>query len=220
MNELEKQTLKLIGESTENPDVFTDDLTGMVQIRDSINQAIQQICMATGSYQKKYFLALREHCQFYRMNWENDYFGYVINAWDRSRHTRLEQTNVMKLNNDDPSWMVNVGYPNKYFHIGYQFLGIHLKPSTSNLILELDCVVIPKFYVSDTDPVKMRETFERATVQYAVSEYFASRGDGVKATEWITRSIETAGLKRLNPMMAERIFQFGGKKDWRPSTNP
>jgi hypothetical protein len=219
MNALEKQTLKLIGENTDSPDVFTDDSIGMAPIRDSINQAVQQICMATGSYQKKYYLPLRESCQFYRMDWETDYFGYVVNAWDRSRHRRLEQTNVMKLNAEDPSWMKNTGSPERYFHIGYEFIGIYFKPSASNIVLELDCVVIPKFYVADTDPIKMREAFERATVQYAVSEYFASRGDGVKATEWMTRSIETAGLKKLNPTMNERTWQMGGRKEWQPSTN-
>ena len=219
MNELEKETLKLIGENTDSPDVFTDDASGMVQIRDSINHGIQQICMATASYQKTYYLALREECQFYRMNWQTDYFGYIVNAWDRSRHKRLIQTDVMKLNSEDPSWMINNGYPEQYFHIGYEYLGIYLKPSASNLVLELDSVVIPKAYANGTDPVKLREAFEKATVQYAVSEYFASRGDGKKATEWIGKALETAGLKQLNPMMAERQWQLGGYNKWQPSVN-
>ena len=212
MNELEKQTLKFIGESTSSPDVFLDTDAGLAQIRDSLSHAVQQLCMTTGSYQKKYFLSLREDCQFYRMNWESDYFGYIVNAWDRARHRRLEQTNVIKLNNEDPRWMINHGYPEEYFHVGYQFIGIHFKPSASNNVLEFDCVVIPKPY-SSGNPVKLREAFERAAIQYAVSEYFASRGDGVKGIEWINRGLETAGLKKLNPMMAERQWQFKMEKN-------
>lgn len=212
MNALEKQVLKIIGENTDSPDVFSDDDTGLAQIRDSINYGIQQLCMVTGSYQKKYFLPLREECQFYRLSWETDYFGYIVNAWDRNRHRRLEQTDVLALNELDPNWMIHSGYPERYFHIGYQYLGIHYKPSASSKILELDCVVIPKNYTSDTDPWKIREPFERAVVQFAVSEYFASRGDASRAVEYINRSLETANLKRLNPMMAERKWQ------WQPLT--
>jgi hypothetical protein len=219
MNDLEKEVLKLIAEDVTTPDVFTDTAAGMVQIRDSINFSIQQLCMATGSNTKKYYLPLRESCQFYRMSWESDYFGYVVNAWDRSRHYRLEQTDVLRLNSQYPNWMKDTGYPEKYFHIGYQYIGIHMKPSASNGVLELDCVIIPKPYVEDTDPVKVREAFQRATVQYAVSEYYASRGDAAKATDWINRSLETAGLKKLNPLQSERVWQFGGNKQSAPSMN-
>lgn len=218
MNDLEKSVLKLIGESTSTPDVFTDDATGMALIRDSINFGVQQLCMATGSYRKKYFLSLKEDCQFYRMYWDADYFGYVVQAWDRTNNRRLEQTDTLKLNKEDPNWMNNQGYPQKYFHVGYQYLGIHLKPSASNWVLELDCVVIPKPYTTDGDPVKVRETYERATVQLAVSEYFASRGDAGKAGDWLKRCLETAGLRSLLPMMSERVYQFGGKGQWQPST--
>lgn len=208
MNNLEKEVLKLIGESTSSPDVF--DAAGILQIRDSINHAVQQICMVTGSYQKRYFLPLREDARFYRMNWSTDHFGYVMNCWDRKRHKRLEQTDVMKLSAEDPIWINRNGFAEKYFHVGYEYIGIYMRQSASDTVLELDCVVIPKAYSNDTDPVKLRESFERAAVQYAVSEYMASRGDAGRATEWMNKSLETAGLKRLNPTMTERR--------WGPST--
>jgi len=214
MNDLEKETLKLIGEDTDSPDVFSDDATGLALIRGSINDAIKQICMVTGSYKKKYFLPLREDCQFYRMNWEGDYFGYIVQAWDRLRHTKLEQTDVIKLNVEDPWWMQRNGYPEQYFHVGYQYLGIYMKPSASDNVIELDCVVIPKAYSSDTDPVKLREAFRRATVQLAVSEYYASTGNAERATSWLNLSLQTAGLKTLHPEAQEQRFQFGGYRPY------
>jgi len=218
MNDLEKETLKLIGEDTTSPDVFTDDATGLALIRGSINDGIKQMCMVTGSYKKKYFLSLRSDCQFYRMNWEQDYFGYVVQAFDRIRHTKLDQTDVTRLNDEDPWWMKRTGYPEKYMHIGYQYLGIYMKPSSSDNVLELDCVVIPKAYTSDTSPVKLREAFERATVQMAVSEYYSSRGDATRATEWLNKSLETAGLKRLHPDAAEQQYQWGGYRPYSAAT--
>lgn len=214
MNDLEKETLKFIGEDTDSPDVFSDDATGLAQIRGSINDAIQQMCMVTGSYQKRYFLPLREDCQFYRMSWETGYFGYVVNAWDRLRHTKLEQTDVIKLNVEDPWWMQRNGYPEKYMHVGYQYIGIYFKPSSSDNVLELDCVVVPKAYSTDTEPVKLREAFQRATVQMAVSEFYASRGDAIRATGWLNNALETAGLKKLHPDAAEQQYQFGGYNRW------
>jgi len=206
MNKLEKEVLKLIGEDTTDPDVF--DSTGIIHIRDSINHGIQQLCMVTGSYQKKYYLPLREDARFYRMNWENDHFGYVVNCWDRNKHRRLNQTDLLKLSMDDPNWLDRNGFAESYFHVGYNYIGIYMRQSASDLVLELDCVVIPKAYTADTDPIKLREAFERAAVQYGVSEYFASIGDATRATEWINKSLETAGLKKLNPIMAERKWQL------------
>lgn len=221
MNALETEVLKVIGESTTSPDVFTDDATGMAQIRDSISHGIQQYCMVTGSHHVRYFLPLRESCQFYRLGWERDHFGYVVGAWDRSRHTRLTQTDLVRLANDDPWWMKNTGYPEQYIQIGYDTIAVYRKPSASNLVLELDCVAIPEVYAADSDPVKMRPNFDRAVVQFAVSEFFASRGDARRATEWINSSLETVGLRRLNIDTIERQYQFGGqKKPWSPSTSP
>ena len=214
MNDLEKETLKLIGEDTTTPDVFTDDATGLAQIRGSINDAIQQMCMVTGSYKKRYFLSLRGDCQFYRMKWGQDYFGYVVNAWDRIRHTKLTQTDPICLTAEDAWWMQRTGYPEKYMQIGYQYIGIYMKPSASDTVLELDCVVIPKAYTTDTDPVKLREAFQRATVQIAVSEYYAGTGNAERATNWLNLGLQTAGLKKLHPETAEQQYQFGGYRPY------
>ena len=210
MNDLETQVLKVIEENTDSPDVFTDDTTGMAQIRDSVNQGVQMLCMVTGSYHKNYFLPLREDCQFYRLQWERDHFGYVNQAWDRQRQYRLDQTSIGKLNHEDPRWMESTGPAECYFHLGHNVLGIYMKPSDSDRVLELDCVVIPQDYVTGNDPVKIREAFERATIQLAVSEFYASRGNAERATEWLKKALETAGLKKMNPWYAEQTHQFSG----------
>ena len=46
MNSIEKEVLKLIGENTTIPDVFNE--VGIKQIRDSLNDAIAELCMVTG----------------------------------------------------------------------------------------------------------------------------------------------------------------------------
>ena len=210
MNDLETEVLKIIGESTSSPDVFTDDVTGMAQIRDSVNQGVQLMCMLSGSYKKTYFLPLRKDCQFYRLGWERDHFGYIVQAWDRQRQHRLTQTSIGKLNSEDPRWMGHTGPAEAYLHLGYDVVGIYMKPSDSDRVLDLDCVVIPQAYTSESDPVKLREAFERATIQHAVSEYYASRGNAERAIEWFARGLETAGLKKIHPEYAEQIHQFGG----------
>jgi len=213
MNTLEKHTLRLIGESIENPDVFLDTATGMAQIRQSVNDGIQELCMVTGSYRKTYLLPLYADRIFYRMGWEADHFGYVIEAWDRSRQVRLIQIDLIALNNYDSFWMKRTGNPDMYMQIGEDILGIFRKPSANGIVLELDCVCIPKAYTEDTDPVKIRETYERATVYLSVSEFYASRGDAARATEYLTKYIETAGLMTLHPQYQERFYRFKGKDE-------
>uniref|UniRef100_A0A6M3IJT6 Uncharacterized protein n=1 Tax=viral metagenome TaxID=1070528 RepID=A0A6M3IJT6_9ZZZZ len=219
MNDLEKQVLRFIGENTDSPDVF--DSTGIVHIRDSINHGTQQFCMATGGYKRRYFLPLRENCQFYRISSTDDHFGYIVNAWDRNRHVRLSQTDLIRISHENPWWMKDTGYPDQYMHIGYDYIGVYRKPSASGIVLELDCVMIPKPYTTDTDPVKMRDAFEQAVVQFAVSEFFASRGDANRAGEWFKKALDTTGLKALHPDSKEQKYQFGGfQRNARPNQVP
>ena len=60
MNTLETHVLELIGEDTDSPDVFTDDDDGMAQIRGSLNDAIEEIIIVSGSYKENYHLPLKE----------------------------------------------------------------------------------------------------------------------------------------------------------------
>jgi hypothetical protein len=208
MNAVEKHTLRLIGENVDSPDVFTDDDTGMSQIRDSVNDAIQELCMATGSYHKAFHLALYEDQMFYRLGMERDYFGWVNEAWDRSRQFRLDQVNLLWLSNYDPRWIQSNGYPEKYIQLSDNVLCIYRKPSSNGIVLELDCVCIPKAYTSDTDPVKLRDHYQRAATYFATADFYASRGNAKRATEYGNKYIETAGLMNLTPEYKEKMNQL------------
>lgn len=210
MNDLEKHALRLIGENASSPDVFTDTASGMAPIRDSINDAIQELCMVTGSYKKTYLLPLYADRMFYRMGWEQDHFGWVVEAWDRSRQRRLEQTDVLTLAMQDGFWMERTGNPEEYMQIGEDILGVFYKPSANGIVLELTCACIPKKYTVDTDPVKVREVFQKAAVYLAVSEFYASRGNASRATEYLNMYLETAGLTMMHPQTAERVYQMNG----------
>ena len=213
MNALETHALRLIGENVATPDVFADTAAGIAPIRDSINDAIQELCMLTGSYRRTYLLPLYADRQFYRMGWEADHFGWVVECWDRNRRRRLTQTDIFKLNNDDPWWMQRNGDPLEYFQVGSDILGLYFKPAANGIILELECVCIPKPYNNDTDPIKLREVFQRAAVYLAVCEFYAARGDAKRATEYFDRYVETAGIMSLKPETPERFYQFGGNRD-------
>lgn len=217
MNSLETHVLRIIGENPDSPDVFTDTDSGMAPVRDSINDAIQELCMVTGSYKKTYLLPLYEDRMFYRMGWEQDHFGWVVEAWDRSRGMRLEQTNVLTLAMTDGFWMERTGNPEEYMQIGENILGVFYKPSANGIVLELTCACIPKAYAADTDPIKVREVFQNAAAYLAVSEFYASRGNASRATEYLNLYLETAGLMSMHPEAAERVYQTGGQQNWQPS---
>lgn len=204
MNSIEKHVLRLIGENIDSPDVFAD----ITPIRNSVNDAIQELCMVTGSYKRTYLLPLYNDRQFYRLGWEKDHFGYIVEAWDRTRGTRLIHTDLMALSEVDPWWMKLAGYPEYYMQIGSEFLAIYRKPSANGIVLELNCVCIPKAYTEDTDPVKVSEAYERAAAYLATSEFYASRGDAVRGKEYLEKYIDTAGLMTLRPEQAERQYQY------------
>jgi hypothetical protein len=200
-----------------SPDVFTDDDTGLAPIRDSINAAIQEIAMVTGAYTKVYHLHLFEGRQFYRVSSDTDLLLYPVLVWDREQKLKLTQTDLIKVSNDYPYWMQDEGNPKEYMILGHDHVGIVYVPPVDGRILEMTWVCAPKAYVSDTDPIKLRELFQRSTVYYAVGEYYASRGDAARATDWHKQYLETANLGWMIPQPAERQFQFGGwqRQEWR-----
>jgi hypothetical protein len=212
MNAIETAVLRAIGEDITYPDVFEDNATDLALIRGSINDAIQEICMVTGSYTKTYFLGLLEDRMFYRLAPQTDYVGYITECWDEEAKYKLTRTTVTSLNHFDRFFLKTTGPQEHYFPIGSNHIGIYRKPSAKGKVLRLNCVCIPKPYTADTDPVKLREAFQRATTYFAVGEYYASRGDAARATEYHTRYLETARLMQLNPQLPERRYQYGTDK--------
>jgi hypothetical protein len=195
MNLLERKVLELIGESPDSPDVFLDTDAGIAQIRDSVNDAIQEIAILTGGYKRQYFLPLRTGQMFYRFNLKNGYLGWVTDVWDTTRKFRLEQTDVTRLSNHDPRWMVGTGYPEAYLQLGDDLIGFYKKPSASQNVMEVTLVEIPKAYTSEDSRVKLRDTFQFAMIHYAVGEFWASRGDAKEATKHGKMYLEALGLK-------------------------
>lgn len=210
MNQLETHVLRLIGENTSTPDVFLDTDEGMAQIRASINDAIQELCMVTGSYRRTYHLPLLADRQIYRLAPQNDYLGYIVSAWDRSQKRRLERTDLLALSATDAWWLKRTGPPLRYLQLGLNHIGIYMTPSSNGVAIELDCVMIPKPYPDDASPIKLKNNFQRAAVYLAVSEFYASRGDAQRAGDYLNRYLETASLMQLHPQQAERQFRFGG----------
>jgi hypothetical protein len=212
LNSLETHVLRLIGENVSNPDVFTDDPTGMAQIRDSINDAIQEICMVSGSYRRTYHLTLLQDRVFYRLAPQNDYLGYIVGVFDQHSKRRLIRTDLITLEKYDSWWLKRTGPALQYMQLGLNHIAIYMAPSAKGIILDLDCVMIPRAYTSDKDPVKVRAQFQDAAVYFAVSEFYASRGDAKRAIEYHARYIETAGLQTIHPQTAERQWRLGGNE--------
>ena len=210
MNALETHVLRLIGENTTSPDVFADTDAGIAQIRASLNDAVQELCMLTGSYRRTYNLSLLASRQFYRLAPQNDYLGWIVGVWDRSQKRRLDRTDVLAISAQDGWWMKRTGPPLQYMQLGLTHIGIYMAPSTNGVVLEIDCVMIPKPYTDDTASVRLRDNYQRAAVYYAVSEFYASRGDARRGQEYLERYLETAGLAQLRPVYAERQYQYGG----------
>lgn len=198
MNTLERQVLGIIGENPDAPDVFTDDDVGMAPIRDSINEAIQEIAMLSGGYTEKFYLPLRKDVAFYRLHLERGHFAWVEDAWVWDVKRRLEAVSILDLASLDARWMANTGTtPRCYYQVGLDVLGLWPRPTATSEVLQVTAAVIPAEYRNDSDRVKAREEFQSGLVNYAVAEYWAGRGDARSAETHFGLYAEVLG-HRLN----------------------
>ena len=212
MNLLETKVLELIGEDPDSPDVFLDTDAGLEPVRDSLNDAIQEITLLTGSQRRQYFIPLRQGAAFYRLQLDNGFLGWVTDAWLVGQQYRLEQTDLIRLNNFDPRWAVTSASPRSYLQIGHEIIGVYPKPASDSDILELNLVEIPKPYAQSVDRLRLRRDFQYAAVNFAVSEYWASRGDAKSAAEFFDLYLAALGLKQAFDQSPHRQLETRTKE--------
>lgn len=215
MNSIEQQVLRIIGENVDSPDVFTDTETGIAPIRDSISEAIEEINMLSGGYTETFTIPLVASQVFYRIKFERGAFAFVDYAWHVGRQYRLIQTDLILLNAWDPRWMIHSDTPTSYLQVGLDVIGFVPKPSSTAETVELRCAVIPSPYERDDERIKVRDQFRFALVNYAVSEYFAGRGDARRATEHYLHYAATLEGKLKHPGAKEMIAQARSIKQQR-----
>jgi len=218
VNNLEKHVLDLIGEDLDSPDVFTDTEQGMAQIRDSINDAIEDISILTGCSEETFHIPLRENSFFYRFDFRRGSIAWIKSVWDVVRQIRLKQTDFIGLNAFNPRWLYNSSGPERYCPVGFSYLCIHPAPASSTGILELKAAIIPKRYETDTDRVRIRDQYGWACVDYAVSEYFASRGDAKTATKHFSNYLTKLGMQDLDKNQI-RQFMTVKREEWTGQSN-
>ncbi len=195
MNELEKAVIEEIGEDVDNPDVFLDTEDALAPIRDSINDAIQEIALITGGHKRTAFIPLRAGIGFYRVRFADGFLGWVVDARLVNNKRRMDQTDLIRLAAEDPRWQVSSGIPFDYFQIGTDVIGFRPKPSSNSDVAELTIVEIPGEYAHGSRDVKIRRDFKHAAIQFAVSEYWASRGDANTAQTHMDLYLATFGLQ-------------------------
>lgn len=202
MNSLERKVLHQIGEDPESPDVFTD--SNIDQIRGSINDAIEEIAMVTGGIKRKYYIPLVKQ-NFYRINYQSGSFGWVLSAWLLGQKRRLYQTSFASLQRDNPRWLEVDASPVAYIPVSDDIICVYPRPSGDD-ILEIECVIIPERYSDDKDKINLRSDFEWASVHYAVSEFWASRGDAKTALESFRKYLSALNLTDIHHLAQERQF--------------
>jgi hypothetical protein len=213
MNDLERMVLEYIGEDPDSPDVFTDDSTGMAQVRDSLSDAIEEVAQMTGGWTRTVTLPLRANTFFYRLKLHRAQFGHVLGAWLQGQRRRLVLKDMQSFNDYNPRWLQQRGNPEFYAQIGLDVLAILPAPSSSTGQIHLECVTIPERYTEGTDRVWIKRDWQYAVAHYAVSEYWASRGDARSALEHHQTYLKHMGLMGIVPRTAERKWQHRTNKD-------
>lgn len=213
MKTLESEILELAGESTGSPDVYADTESGMAQVRQSVNDAAEEIALLTGGVKRTYQVALKEKGMFYRLSFTRDSFAWVADAWLLGYKRRLEQTDIFRLNRFNLRWLQNVGTPEAYFPIGKDVLGFWPAPGGDNLVVELTCVVVPHRYEEEDDRLKLRENWQDACKHYALAEVYASRGQAAQAAHDLQEYLTILNSLTGYPLAADRRPAFRAEKE-------
>lgn len=208
MHALEKKVLELIGEDVDSPDVFTDDDVGIAPIRDSLNDAIQEIVMLEGSNKRQYLIPLRANQTIYKMVPDNGHVGWVTDVILVNKKYRLCQTSLQKLAAVDPRWMITAADPREYFPVGTDAIGVYPKASASSDMLEVTVVEIPFAYHNQNAKVRLKDDFAYAAIHYAVSEYWASRGDANEAVAHYERYLDAMKIRHSFEQSPQRYRRF------------
>lgn len=195
INDIERRVLEMIGENPDSPDVFADTEAGMEPIRKAISDAISEIIMVTGSRKRQYQFPLREGQPIYRIVISGGSIGWITNAFSIVNARRLEQTDLHAMIAHDPRWMQSSGTPWRYFPIGNDVVGFYPRP-TGEEVIELTIVEIPDGYTRGEDRILLREAFKYAAVHFAVSQYWATRGDATEAASHFQSYMKAIGMEK------------------------
>lgn len=209
MLDLERKVLTFIGEDPDSPDVFADTDEGLYSVRASLSDAVGEISMLSGGSVRTVMIPLVAECTFYRLRLLRDEFAWVRSAWLQGQSRPLEQSDAIVLASESPRWLRESGIPDYYLQIGLDLIGFAPTPSSSSDVAILECVVVPGALESDDDVVQLRREHEWAAMQYAASEYYASRGDANRASDLYGGYLATLGKVAQHIKTADRNYRVG-----------
>lgn len=205
MNSLETEVLYMIGENVSSPDVFTDSSAGLLQIRDSLNDAVEEIALVTGAVKAEYQLPLTASTTFYRLDFSRGELMWITDVWLHGQNRRLEQVDLIRLVTGNPRWLENTGNPEAYFPVGFDYLGVWPTPSATTDLLKITAAIAPERYTYDNNRIDLRTNWKWAAVHFAVGEYFASRGDAKRAIYHHNEYLKNVGLNVKYPYATEYV---------------
>ena len=208
MKDIEKKVLRLIGENPTNPDVFSD----ITFIRESINDAIEEVMFLTDSKDKVVMLPLYGNQNFYRIDMENEQFVCVKSVYLPSHDLILEQSSIWSVEKYDYRWLQTRNSPHTYFILGKNYLGIYPCFESDGYRLELRVMTLPKRYTNDDNKLKVKSDFQTALSNYAAGEYFLSRGDAEKALHNFALYGKFTGQYGIKSKIGDRSFSLKSQK--------
>ena len=146
MNDIETRVLEAIGEDITTPDVFDD--TGITEIRDMVNDAVQEICLVTASKRRQYIVPLQSGKNFYKIRSHTDLFGWPVSVWLVNQKRRLNHKPLRWIIGNNPSFLKVTANPLRYSLIGHNVILLDPTPSANTDTLMIDAVSIPARYTS------------------------------------------------------------------------
>jgi len=191
VKDIEKRVLRIIGEDVDSPDVFTS--ANITQIRDSINDGIEELCTLTDALVLPYRIPFYPDTYLYRIAFTSAQFCHILRAYLPDKGTPLAHATVGSVAKHDPKWLSASNTPAVYMPVGVKFVGFYPMYAAEGHHVELDCVVLPNRYATDDKVIQLRDDFHDSVVAYAAGEYFLGIGDLDKANYWFGEYAKNTG---------------------------
>jgi len=202
MNSLEKRVLRIIGDDPDSPDVFDDD--NITPIRDSINDAIEEIAVMSGADKITYRMPIYANQNFYRFSFPKYQLAWVDSVYLPEKNRHVNQTSLGSVERRHPRWLTTSNTPEEYFIVGVNYIGFYPIYGDDGYHANIKCTILPTRYTRDTDVLRLREDRENAVIAYAAAEYFLTVLDMQSAIHWISRYNQFASTLNFKSTIPEK----------------
>jgi len=207
-NTFETLVLNMFNEDTTTPMNFD----GTSIVRESIGDAIDELCLFGGFSKKTFNIPLRESQNVYVCELQGYEMVYPNGVWLYDTGDRLEQSDFASLSRKDGRFLQSRGTPTHYIPVGTNKLFLYPAVAGDDKLVEVEAVAIPDHYGAVTDVIEVQKEFRLALVHYCLYELYLLFSQEDRAISHFQQYMRLSGLERELELTVDREWKLKGEE--------